>query len=198
MQDIYQTFEFEKIKAFILEYAKTELGKKYIQELSFSSNKNEIVSQLNLLNEMMELISRYSPLAIQNSVDAIRLIEIAKKTAILTPQDLNFISNDIETSIKLAAHIAKISSQFPLISELCSHFTDLTSLNKEIKRVITPSLTVSDNASKELKEIRNKIKTLEANLNSRIAGLSSSYSQYLSDINMTIREGHFVLPVKTV
>lgn len=198
MQDIYQTFEFEKIKAFVLEYAKTELGKKYIQELSFSSNKNEIVSQLNLLNEMMELISRYSPLAIQNSVDAIRLIEIAKKTAILTPQDLNFISNDIETSIKLATHITKISSQFHLISELCSLFTDLTSLNKEIKRVITPSLTVSDNASKELKEIRNKIKTLEANLNSRIAGLSSSYSQYLSDINMTIREGHFVLPVKTV
>ena len=198
MQDIYQTFEFEKIKAFILEYAKTELGKKYISELEFSSDKNEVVSQLNLLNEMMELISRYSPLAIQNSVDAIRLIEIAKKTAILTPQDLNFIANDIETSIKLSNQISKISAQFPLIGELCSHFTDLTSLNKEIKRVITPSLTVSDNASKELKEIRNKIKTLEANLNSRIAGLSSSYSQYLSDINMTIREGHFVLPVKTV
>ena len=198
MQDIYQTFEFEKIKAFILEYAKTELGKKYISELEFSSDKNEVFSQLNLLNEMMELISRYSPLAIQNSVDAIRLIEIAKKTAILTPQDLNFIANDIETSIKLSNQISKISAQFPLIGELCSHFTDLTSLNKEIKRVITPSLTVSDNASKELKEIRNKIKTLEANLNSRIAGLSSSYSQYLSDINMTIREGHFVLPVKTV
>ena len=198
MQDIYQTFEFEKIKAFILEYAKTELGKKYISELEFSSDKNEVVSQLNLLNEMMGLISRYSPLAIQNSVDAIRLIEIAKKTAILTPQDLNFIANDIETSIKLSNQISKISAQFPLIGELCSHFTDLTSLNKEIKRVITPSLTVSDNASKELKEIRNKIKTLEANLNSRIAGLSSSYSQYLSDINMTIREGHFVLPVKTV
>ena len=198
MQDIYQTFEFEKIKSFILEYAKTELGKKYISELEFSSDKKEVVSQLELLNEMMELVSRYSPLTIQNSVDAIRLIEIAKKTAILTPQDLNFIANDIETSIKLSNQISKIASQFPLIGELCSQFTDLTSLNKEIKRVITPSLTVSDNASKELKEIRNKIKTLEANLNSRIAGLSSSYSQYLSDINMTIREGHFVLPVKTV
>ena len=155
MQDIYQTFEFEKIKSFILEYAKTELGRKYVSELSFLSNRQEIESNLNLLNEMMELLTRFGPLAIQNSVDAIRLIEIAKKTAILTPQDLNFIANDIETSIKLAAHIAKIGSSFPLISELCSHFSDLTSLNKEIKRVITPSLTVSDNASKELKETSN-------------------------------------------
>ena len=198
MQDIYQTFEFEKIKAFILDYSKTELGKRYVSELSFSSNRDEIAFNLSLLNEMIELISRYNPLTIQNSVDAIRLIEMAKKTAILTPQDLNYIANDIETSIKLAAQIAKIGDQFPLISELCSRFTDLTSLDKEIKRVITPSLTVSDNASKELKEIRNKIKQLEANLNSRLASLSSSYSSYLSDINMTIREGHFVLPVKTV
>ena len=198
MQDIYLTFEFAKIKDFILEYSKTELGKKYILDMQFSSTKEEITHNLNLLNEMMELISRYNPLTIQNSVDALRLIDIAKKTAILTPQDLNFIANDIDTSIKLANQIKKIEGEFPLICELCSHFTDLSSLNKEIKRVITPSLTVSDNASKELKEIRLKIRQLESTLNSKIAGLSSSYSQYLSDVNMTIREGHFVLPVKTV
>ena len=197
MQDIYQTFEFHRIKELILEHSKTELGKKYVSELSFSNDRNIVVKQLENLKEMMELISRYSPLTIQSSVDALRLIDIAKKTALLTPQDLNYIANDIDTSIKLAAQIHKIEAEFPLISELCSQFTDLSSLNKEIKRVITPSLTVSDNASKELKEIRQKIKQLESALNSRLASISTSYSSYLSDVNMTIREGHFVLPVKT-
>ena len=37
-----------------------------------------------------------------------------------------------------------------------------------IKRVITPSLTVSDNATPELKEIRNKLKVLEASLNQKV------------------------------
>lgn len=197
MQDIYQTFEFNKIKDFVLEFAKTERGKNLVLNMTFSSDEKEIKHQLNLLNEMMELNARYGQLNIQNSVDALRLIDIAKKTALLTPQDLNFIANDIDTSIKLAAQIKKIETEFPLICELCSHFSDLTSLNKEIKRVITPSLTVSDNASKELKEIRQKIKQLEASLNSKVASLSYNYSQYLSDTNMTIREGHFVLPVKT-
>ena len=197
MQDIYQTFEFAKIKNLILEHSKTELGKKYVEELSFSSDRNEVKKSLDILKEMMELISRYNPLNIQNSVDALRLIDIAKKTALLTPQDLNFIANDIETSIKLANQIHKIEIEFPLISELCSHFVDLTSLHKEIKRIITPSLIVSDNASKELKEIRQKIKQLEVTLNARLASISTSYSSYLSDVNMTIREGHFVLPVKT-
>lgn len=197
MQDIYQTFEFHKIKNLILEYSKTELGKKYIEELSFCNDRDKIESSLSTLKEMMELISRYNPLTIQNSVDALRLIDIAKKTALLTPQDLNYIANDIETSIKLQNQIHKIETGFPLISELCSHFVDLSSLHKEIKRIITPSLTVSDNASKELKEIRHKIKQLEATLNARLASISTSYSSYLSDVNMTIREGHFVLPVKT-
>lgn len=197
MQDIYQTFEFDQIKEKILEHSKTELGKKYISELAFSSDRKVVFKQLSVLKEMMDLISRFGALNIQNSVDALRLIDIAKKTALLTPQDLNFIANDIDTSIKLAAQIKKIELEFPLITELCSEFTDLTSLNKEIKRIITPSLTVSDNASQQLKEIRTKIKQLEANLNSRLASISSTYSSYLNDGNMTIREGHFVLPVKT-
>ncbi len=197
MQDIYSTFEFSKIKSFISEYSKTELGKKYISELAFNSDKKEVERLLSLLKETMELIKRYGPLSIQSSVDALRLIEIAKKTALLTPQDLNYIANDIDTSIKLAGQIKKIECQFPLIDELCSRFKDLSSLNKEIHRVITPSLTVSDNASSELKEIRQKIKSLEASLNSKVANLSFNYSQFLSDNNVTIREGHFVLPVKT-
>lgn len=197
MQDIYETFEFNRIKDFILEHSKTELGKKYISELSFNTNKDEIIKSLDLLKEMMELIKRFGPLNIQTSVNALRLIELAKKTALLTPQDLNYIANDIDTSIKLAAQIKKIEDQFPLICEVCSRFTDLSSLNKEIKRVITPSLTVSDNASSELKAIRQKIKQLEASLTSKVNNLSFNYSQYLSDNNVTIRDGHFVLPVKT-
>ena len=197
MQDIYHTFEFDQIKEKILEHSKTELGKKYVSELAFSSDRKVVIKQLSILKEMMDLISRFGALNIQNSVDALRLIDIAKKTALLTPQDLNFIANDIDTSIKLAAQIKKVELEFPLITELCSEFTDLTSLNKEIKRIITPSLTVSDNASHELKEIRTKIKQLESNLNSRLASISSTYSSYLNDGNMTIREGHFVLPVKT-
>ena len=197
MQNTAQALEFYKIKEQIKEYAKTELGREYIDQLSFSNSKEEVKHLLDELKEMIDLISRYSSLPIQTSVSIIHLIDIAKKTALLTPQDLNFISNDIDTSVKLLASINKVVDEFPLIGELTSNFADLSSLNKEIKRVITPSLTVSDNASSELKEIRSKIKQLEAKLNSKISGIALQYSSYLSDVNLTIREGHFVLPVKT-
>ena len=197
MQQVELTLEFYKIREFLKEYAKTELGREYIDSISFSSDKANIQKELDFLKEMMDLLSRYSDLPISTSVSILKLIDIAKKTALMTPQDLNHVSNDIETSIKLIRHLDKIKNDFPLISELCSYFSDLSSLNKEIKRVITPQLTVSDNASSELKAIRQKIKSLESQLNSRITSIATSYSSYLSDVNLTIREGHFVLPVKT-
>ena len=197
MRQVELTLEFYKIREFLKEYAKTELGREYIDSISFSSDKAYIQKELDFLKEMMDLLSRYSDLPISTSVSILKLIDIAKKTALMTPQDLNHVSNDIETSIKLIRHLDKIKNDFPLISEQCSHFSDLSSLNKEIKRVITPQLTVSDNASSELKSIRQKIKSLESQLNSRITSIATSYSSYLSDVNLTIREGHFVLPVKT-
>ena len=198
MQNVETTLEFFKIKEAIQEFAKTELGKEYVSSLSFSSDKEQIKNSLDILKEMMDLISRYNQLPLQSSVYILKLIEIAKKTALLTPQDLNYIANDIEQSIKLAQHLKKVEEEFPLIKSLVENFSDLTSLQKEIKRIVTPSLTVSDNASPELKEIRQKIRTLEANLNSKVASIAYKYGTYLSDSNVTIRDGHFVLPVKTV
>lgn len=197
MLDVYQTLEFHKIQESILEFCKTEKGREYVLSLSMSSDREKIKKDLSLLDEMMNLISRFGPLPIHSSVYIAKLIELAKKTALLTPSDLNHVLNDIETSDKLIEHFSKVGIGFSLLNELISSMKELSNLQKSIKKVITPSLTVSDNASPKLKEIRQKIKSLEASLNSRVSSLSYTYSSYLNDSNVTIREGHFVLPVKT-
>ena len=198
MQNIYQTFEFSKILELVSEFAKSEKGKEDILSLSMFESKDAVKKALDELEEMMSLISRFSYLPISTSANMIKIIELAKKTAMLTPRDLSLIREDILTSRKILTYFEKVGDSYPLIKEYLSEISDLSSLESEIKRVITPSLTVSDNASPELKEIRRKLKTLEANLNSRVASISLSYSSYLSDNNVTIRDGHFVLPVKTV
>ena len=198
MQNIYQTFEFSKIVELVSEFAKSEKGKEDILSLTMLESKEVVKRALDELEEMMSLISRFSYLPISTSANMIKIIEIAKKTAMLTPRDLSLIREDILTSRKILTYFEKVGDSYPLIKEYLLEISDLSSLESEIRRVITPSLTVSDNATPELKEIRRKLKTLEANLNSRVASISLSYSSYLSDNNVTIRDGHFVLPVKTV
>lgn len=197
MQDIYQTFEFNRILLEIADLCKSEKGKEDVLAIHKFDSKEEVVSSLAELKEMMSIISRFSYLPITTSINMLNIIELAKKTALLTPRDLSLVREDILTGRKLAAYFAKVDSSYPIVNNLVSQITDLSSLEKEIKRVITPSLTVSDHASSELYTIRQKLKTLETNLNSRVASIAFNYGAYLSDDNVTIRDGHYVLPVKT-
>ncbi len=198
MQNIYETFEFNKIKEHILEYAKTELGKVYINELEMFDKPEKANNALLDLKEISSIIIRFGPLPINNSANALVLIDMAKKTGLLTPRDLHLIAEDVLTIVKISAFLKKIENGYPRILEITSGFQDLSSLEKEIHRVITNSLTVADNATPELAAIRHKLKKIEAELQSKIASIAIGYAKYLNDDNITIRDGHFVLPVKTV
>ena len=157
MQDIYQTFDFYKIKEKLLEYSKTELSKSYIEELTMMSSYDEVKKNLLDLNEMTSIIIRFGPLPIGNSANALRLIEMAKKTGLLTPRDLHLIAEDVLTINKISAFLKKIENGYPRIIEITQGFMDLTNLEKEIHRVITNSLTVADHATPVLYSIRQKL-----------------------------------------
>lgn len=197
MQDIYETFEFIKIKEKILEYSKTDLGKEYILNLKMFNSKDELSNALLDLEEMSFLYLRFGPLPIFSSANALALIDLAKKSGLLTPRDLHLIANDVLTLESINKYLKKIDLNYPRIKETASSFYDLTSLEKEIHRCINSALVVDDKASPTLKEIRNKIKKLENELNQKGASIALSYSAYLNDDNPTIRDGHYVLPVKT-
>ncbi len=197
MQDIYQTFEFEKIKEKINEYIKTDLAKVYVKELTMLNSFALLKETLEDLKEIDSLILRFGPLPIHTSANALYLIDLAKKTGLLTPRDLHLIAEDVLTSQNIVKYFAKVDVSYPRSKEKVSSFNDLAALEKEIHRVITNSLTIADNATPELKEIRNEIRKVEHNLTQKVATLSLTYSQYLNDENPTIRDGHLVLPVKT-
>lgn len=197
MQDIYSTFEFGKIQDSIKELAKTEIARSNIESLKMFSSLKEVKESLLDLDEMMSVVRRFGVMPIATSANALYLIDLAKKTALLTPRDLNLIADDVLTSKAILKFFDKIDVSYPRMKSKVDTFFDLTSLEKEIHRVITSSLTIADKASPELKEIRDKIRRLESSLQQKVASLAYTYSKYLNDDNATIRDGHFVLPVKT-
>ena len=198
MQDIYQTFEFSKIQEAIRDYAKTEIGKECADELRMFSSSKELNESLLDLNEMMSVVTRFGVMPIATSANALYLIDLAKKTGLLTPRDLNLIADDVLTSKAILKFIEKVDVSYTRIKSKISSFQDLSSLEKEIHRVITSSLTISDKATPELKQIRDKLRRLDNSLQQKIASLAFTYKKYLNDDNATIRDGHFVLPVKTI
>ena len=197
MQETKNILQFDLIKEYISEYAKTELGKQYALSLQAYSSKEETLKEIETLKEMFYIISHYGNLPISFSVNALPLINHAKKGGILTVRDLDMIAEDVLTSMAISKFLNKVDDSNVNIKSKMKQFVDLSSLEKEIHRVINKSQAVDDKASKELYEIRQKINAAEKKLNSQVLSIAYRYKEYLSDESVTLRDGHYVLPVKT-
>ena len=197
MKSLYDTLEFNKIQEKLNLYIKTEVGKNLVNTLELSTDFFLLQKELSFVEEMMNLIVRFGTLPIINSSDLAIKIGFAKKGGILTPKDLNDIAEDIETSSKVISFVKKCEGNYENIKDFIKDFNVLNHLSNSIKGVISPSLTIYDNASSKLKSIRTKIVSTQQELTARINSLVRTYSSILSDGNITLRNDHFVLPVKT-
>ena len=197
MKSLYDTLDFNKIQEKLNLYIKTEVGKNLVNTLELSTDFFLLQKELSFVEEMMNLIVRFGTLPINNSSDLAIKIGFAKKGGILTPKDLNDIAEDIETSSKVISFVKKCEGNYDNIKDFIKDFNVLNHLSNSIKGVISPSLTIYDNASSKLKSIRTKIVSTQQELTTRINSLVRTYSSILSDGNITLRNDHFVLPVKT-
>ena len=152
----------------------------------YMANKRE--EELKLLDEMLSLILRHGELPIKSSFDISKYVSMAQKGGVLTALDLDHVANDILTAQKLNEYFAKIErSTYPLLLEKANELFDVSPLEKEIHRVISPSLNIYDNASPELHKIRKEITRLENEVRSSARPLIAKYKDYLSKINNKIQ-----------
>lgn len=197
MKNVYEILEFNRIQSKIKNYIKTEVGKMLVDQLEMSTDHILIKRELQFVNESMSMVVRFGNLPITNSIDLTPKLVFARKGGILSIKDFNDIAEDIATSFKVINFIKKCDGDYETIKEYIRDFNNLSHLEDNIKGVVSPTLTIYDNASSKLKSIRNKIVSTQQELTSKINSLVRTYASILSDGNVTLRNDHFVLPVKT-
>ena len=76
-----------------------------------------------------------------------------------------------------------------------ANFPHLDFLEKDIHKVIAPDLSIFDNASPKLKSVRLSITHLENEMKKKLGFVLDQNKVYLSDTTLTLKNGHYVLPV---
>jgi DNA mismatch repair protein MutS2 len=194
MQDIYEKFEFSKITAALSDLCRTEVGKSRSASLRMIEDEDKLRSELALLQEMMYLLDRYGRLPIEVSSDLTRAVELAKKGGVLSVEDLERAANDVLQSKAVLTYFKTVTDS-PLMLEYASHFPHLEFLEKDIHKIIAPDLSIFDNASPKLKSVRLAITHLENEMKKKLGFVLDANKVYLSDTTLTIKNGHYVLPV---
>lgn len=99
---------------------------------------------------------------------------------------LNSLDNQISSLKEAKTYEAK---------EIFLDLIPLSFISEKLNKSITAELTISDEASNELKSLRRKKTNLENSLSKNLKSCKNKYKDYLIDDNTTIKNGYMALPV---
>lgn len=202
MKNDYYKLEYDKILNILSSFCKTNIGKELALSLIPSCNKLEVKNNLAITSEACLLKNKFGTppicyipnintwikyLKSENTLSCKALLEIAHILKI-SRELKNFFSSNNEINLNI---FPNLSDRFEAL------YTNLNLENLIFKSILDEN-TVSDDASKELSSIRRNIRKLEQTIKEKLTSMihSSSYSKFIMESIVTIRNDRYVIPVK--
>ena len=201
MNNSLKKLEFNKILEIISNYCKTYIGKNHVSELRPSQDKEEIQKMLDETSQGVILIQRNSTPPLGEIADITVYLKTLDSCGTLSIKALLEIQNILQMSANLKKYFEKDYLETSDFSAIEQYFLDLY-VNPSIVATFAKSIvdedTIADTASSKLQDIRRRERKIEQDIRSKLNGIlhSSTYSKYMRENLVTIRNGRFVIPVK--
>ncbi len=193
MQNCFEVLEWTRLLDKIAKYARTEIGKGLCLGIK-PVEKERLHEEMECLTEADSAFCLLGRFPIDSSPCLETVLSHAEKGAALSVEDLEKICHDISLIGELRRFFGKASEAVSLRSKL-DLLEDCSFLEEEIHRVIAPDLSIFDNASPKLKQIRVALTRLEKQIDATLLDVLNQNKDYLSGDRATLRNGHYVLPV---
>lgn len=193
--------EFDKVLKNLSTYCSTYLGKELALNLDIYHEVNIVKQKLAETEETVNLIYKNSIPSFCNIQDIhIYLINLESSQS-LTMKGLLDLNTIFICAKELKSYFSKDyinKEEFPILEGLFSSLYTNEGIISKITSSIIDENTLDDKASLELQKIRKKIRNLEQDIRSKLNSMvhSSSFSKYVQENVVTIRNDRFVIPIK--
>lgn len=194
MKNIILNDEIEKILALYKEHFLME------DNLSFSikdlaKDENELLNRHEHLLTMNKMIDDGINLNLKAIPSLLKTISDLKKGSVISINEVLNLATLFEVASSIKNELSD-KEKYDYFYEESYMLNPLTTYLNEINRIIAPDLTIYDNASSNLKEIRIKIKEVSSSIKTIMNSLKNKYSSYLSEQIILYKDGMEMLPVK--
>ena len=201
MNNNLNKLEYNIILEKISSYCKTYIGKKYALELRPSQDKLEVQKMLDETSQGVVLIQRNSTPPLGEIADITVYLKTLDGCGTLSIKALLELQNILQMASALKDYFEKDYLSTSDFSELEQYFNNLyvnPSIVSTFIKSIVDEETIADSASSKLQDIRRRERKIEQDIRSKLNVIlhSSTYSKYIRENIVTIRNGRFVIPVK--
>ncbi len=193
-----KTLEYTKIIELLTEEADSSLGKQLCKELLPSSEESEIHNGQTETSHALLRILKHGILDFHGLKDIRPCILPLEKGSILSSGNLLDISAVLRAAKRAVTYDAKDEERKDTLSGRFHGLNPIPDLDKEINRCIISPEEISDDASSNLKHIRQTIKAKGGKIHEQLNSLvnSHSVSGMLRENIITMRNGRYCVPVK--
>lgn len=193
-----RSLEWERLLAFLSTEARSAWGKERCLSISPSDDRDEVQRLIEETDEALSMITYHAALMSDEIPDLREILKAVSAQAQLLPgdllsiKDLLTIAGTVKNSLSLLEH-----ASFPQLTEYAERIHPIEAVRKEIERCVDDRGGIKDDASTELKSLRNSLRKLHNEIRTELGRLihSSSISKALQEPIYTQRAGRYVLPV---
>ncbi len=191
------TLEFDKICAMLADCAPTEGARGMAYRLMPSSDVTEVLRRQRRTTDAKRLCDIKGMPPFGTVLDVSEACERAVKGATLSTRELLDVARLLHSARALVDYI-KVNKPFDTaLDEIFSRLLPNRHLEEAITRSILSEDMIADEASRDLADIRRKIRAANSRIKETLQHyISGSYSKILQENLVTMRNGRYVLPIR--
>lgn len=196
-----EKLEYPKILNILSNYALTYLGKEKCLNLIPSNNIDTVKSTLSETEETLNILYRCNTPPISEIADNTKNLKAIESYSSLSIKSILELTNILKMSEELKKYFYNDfldTNEFVYLSNIFSKLYSNSSIIEKISYSIIDENTIDDRASKNLASIRKKQRNIEQDIKAKLNTFlhSSTYSKYIQENVITIRNDRYVIPVK--
>lgn len=192
-QKVLKTIEYTKIIAMLKEEADSSLGKEIAEALLPSSEPEEVRKSLLETEDAENRIRLKGSLSFRGMTDIRLYFPRIRLGAALSIAELLHVEKILEFAEKARDFAGETEDSLSVYFQALS---PLEEVRREFQRAIESEERLSDDASKELSEIRRKEKGIEGKISDELNRTLNDKRSMLQEDVITLRNGRHVFPVK--
>lgn len=202
MSELYEKsilkLELDQVLTLLSQCAGSAEGKSACLQLRPTSDLEDVRSLLEETTAASELCTRKGNPVFGDVTDVSASLERADRGGTLQPSELLHIAGVLRCARNIKAYISDDEPE-TVLNPLFSALTPNKYLEDRIFGAILSEEEIADNASPELSDIRRHMRIQSAKIRDGLQKIISSpaYAKYLREPIITIRQGRYVVPVKS-